>query len=203
MERGYGRLSYLEHLPLTESTLKVYQRRAEEFIRLCSARHLDWSTPEQLEDGSCLLAVIKYFEPQSIEAALVTGLSQLHVHVYLPAAGSEAAVAPGARSGLGGSASGARREVIQSSDDIRHYTVWHIPGHPGIHGIFTGPHPLAWRSIATFLPEGRLPGSGAALCRQRRSAHAGHRAVAQRLLPQAHGQQKPGRLPAAGEDRQR
>jgi hypothetical protein len=82
MERGCGRLSYLEHLLITESTLKVYQRRAEEFIRFCSARHLDWSTQEQLdetllivfdemyfkglssEDGSCLLAAIKYFEPQ-------------------------------------------------------------------------------------------------------------------------------------------
>jgi hypothetical protein len=82
MEPGCDRMSYLEHLLITENTMKVYRRRAEEFIHWCSIRHLDWSAAEELdetlliafdemyfkglssEDGSCLLAAIKYFEPQ-------------------------------------------------------------------------------------------------------------------------------------------
>jgi hypothetical protein len=121
----------------------------------------------------------------------VAGVTQLHFHVYLHAAGPVATGAPVAQEVPSSSAPRTRREVNPQSDDvpsssaprtrrevnpqsddIRYYTVWHIPGHPGIHGIFTGPHPLAWRSIAVFLAEGRLPGSGASLCRQYSEAEA-------------------------------
>ncbi len=119
--------------------------------------------------------------------ALVAALAQLglHVHVHVPVAGATPSAAPAGQPApapadpiLGGegrripSAPAPRPQEhdIGSSDedaepDIRCYTVWHVPGHPNIHGIFIGPHPTAWRSIATFLPNRRLDGSGASLAR--------------------------------------
>jgi hypothetical protein len=107
------------------------------------------------------------------EASLVAGLSQLHIHVHLNSAASAADSA--SRAPRSGPLEDPFIQPIQprcEEADIRFYVVWHLPGHPGIHGVFVGPHPLAWRSIASFLPGGRLAGSGAALTRQPTEAEA-------------------------------
>lgn len=48
---------------------------------------------------------------------------------------------------------------------VRFYTVWKIPGHPELSGVWFGPHPLVWDSICARLAGGRLFGSGARLKR--------------------------------------
>eukprot|EP00972_Heterocapsa_arctica_P099366 14663323-Heterocapsa_arctica.AAC.1 len=75
------------------------------------------------------------------EASVVAALNQLHIHVHLSAAAGAAASAPGAPSSgpredpvvhLSPSCSGFSSRCVEA--DIRYYVVWHLPGHPGIHG---------------------------------------------------------------------
>jgi hypothetical protein len=82
MVAGSGLISHLEHLLITEPTLRTDHSKLATFVQWCSWRHLDWSTPGELdetllivfdemyfngmsaEDGSTLLAALKFFKPE-------------------------------------------------------------------------------------------------------------------------------------------
>ena len=82
MEADSGAISHLEHLLITEATLRSYRAKVTTFVQWCTWRHLDWNSPDGLdetllivfdemyfngmsaEDGSTLLAALKFFKPE-------------------------------------------------------------------------------------------------------------------------------------------
>ena len=81
----------------------------------------------------------------------------IHIHLQLP---------------TGAPAPSLLRAIPAGLDNCRYYTLLRFPANTELHGICIAPDPCGWNRLASLLPNGRLPGSGAFLRRHTTLAEA-------------------------------